>query len=209
MDNTKVLIDNVEQDVFGIFYIYNSKYYYMYTLKEKDGEDYIKLYLVQVGKETASSALGPVDTGNMIGVEISDPNEWKSVQGSITSIVAGKKNNTNPEGVQVLPITMLTNLKITSHNNFKLLKSIMTDNFGLVIEDTPAELVQPEVPAVEPVVPVEPEVPTQGVVPTLPEPTVPTDDDSDVIVDYRTRFFEEQEKNKASERRFAAPILSS
>ena len=36
MENIKILIDGVEKDVYGLFYTYDSRYYFIYTEKEID-----------------------------------------------------------------------------------------------------------------------------------------------------------------------------
>ena len=106
----------------------------MYTTIEIDSNDYVVLHLVQVGKELKNTPEGPVDTGYMVGVEISDPDEWKLVQGSITKVVADKKNNTQSPDIQYLPISMLSTLKIVSKKTFRLMKNIMENDFNLDID---------------------------------------------------------------------------
>lgn len=225
MDNIKIFLENgVDASSNGVFYINNSKYYYMYTLGEKDDNpEYIKLYVVQVCKEVKNTEAGPVDTGYMLGLEINEPNEWKSVQGSIAKIVEDKKNNTKSPEIQYLPKEMLVNLKIVSKNKFKLLKQIIEENFKVVLnnefEATPEPVVSMETTIETPIetaVPVEvtPVVPLEPVVPVevTPVETLTTiggqinnnlesqntsfyEEPSDVIIDYRSRFFEEQAKN--------------
>ena len=81
MESVKIILDTGQEiEVYGIFYIFNSKYYFMYTAKEFDGEEYVKLYVVQVCKEVKSTPSGSVDTGYMLGMEISDAEEWKNIQ---------------------------------------------------------------------------------------------------------------------------------
>ena len=51
MENAKIILENgLEIDVNGIFYIFNSKYYFMYTHGEFVDNDYVQLYIVQVCK---------------------------------------------------------------------------------------------------------------------------------------------------------------
>ena len=134
MENVKIISDNgVEINVNGIFYIFNSKYYFIYTMGEIDEAGYVKLYLVQVCKEVQNTPTGPVDTGYMLGMEITDPTEWKNVQGSITKIVNDKKNETQSSEIHYLPINMLVNLKIVSKNKFKLMRHIIEENFKVVL----------------------------------------------------------------------------
>ena len=111
MENVKILVDGVEKEVFGIFYIYNSKYYFIYTDKEIDENGYVILYMLQVGKETQNTPNGPVDTGFMVGVEITDLEEQKQVQNSISIIVDDKKNGTLNPQIKYLPMSMITKLK--------------------------------------------------------------------------------------------------
>lgn len=183
MDSVKIISDNgVETNVNGIFYIFNSKYYFIYTEGELDENEYVKLYLVQVCKEIQNTPTGPVDTGYMLGMEITDQTEWQKVQESITSIVNDKKNGTVSSEIQYLPINMLVNLKIVSKNKFRLLKHIIEENFKVVL-------------------------PVSSLVSTAPVQSLSgnTDNnidatnsqvDNDVIIDYRAKFFEEQEKNE-------------
>lgn len=226
MESVKIILDTGQEiEVYGIFYIFNSKYYFMYTAKEFDGEEYVKLYVVQVCKEVKNTPSGSVDTGYMLGMEISDAEEWKNIQQSITKIVEDKKNGTQSPEVQYLPMSMLTKLKVVSKNKFKLMKNIVQDNFkvdlseNVVIEnliqpvvqevepiatETPVESIIQEVVPITPVTPVEPVVQEVSPVENNAEESnnnktsifTEQDDDNDVIIDYRTRFFEEQEKNE-------------
>jgi len=138
VDKVKIILENgSEVEVYSIFYLYNSKYYFMYTTKEIDSNGYVVLYLVQVGKELKNTPEGPVDTGYMVGVEISDPDEWKLVQESITKIVDDKKNNIQSPGIQYLPISMLSTLKIVSKKTFRLMRNIIENDFNLNIDIDP------------------------------------------------------------------------
>lgn len=235
MENVKIILENnTESYVKGLFYIYNSKYYFIYTLRELDENEYVKLYVVQVCKEVKNTPTGPVDTGFMLGMQISDPEEWKKVQTSITKIVDDKKNGTQNSEIQYLPISMLVNLKIVSNNKFKLMRQIIEDNFNIKLETTVNEnqientvaslpsmtqgveisidqqVIQPQ--SVQPmeqqttqIQPVElRELDINGNIANESEPSaeIQTNDimtNNDVIIDYRARFFEEQEKNKILE----------
>ena len=71
MENLKITLENGTQiDVLGVFYVINSKYYFIYTEKEIDENNYVKLYVVQECKEIQNTPTGPIDTGNMLGMEI-------------------------------------------------------------------------------------------------------------------------------------------
>jgi len=174
----------------------------MYTEKEIDENGYVVLHLVQVGKEMKNTPQGPVDTGYMIGVEITDQNEWGAVQQSITKIVEDKKNNTQSEGIQYLPISMLSTLKIMSKKTFRLMRSVIEGNFGVdlgnITPQAPVSTANTE--SVNTVPTQEVQTQTTNVQPSNSYANVNTGrDDSEVIVDYRSRFFEEQEKNIALE----------
>lgn len=185
MENVKIISDNgVEIDVNGIFYVFNSKYYFIYTTGEIDENEYIKLYVVQVCKEVQNTPSGPVDTGYMLGMEILNPEEWVKVQESITKIVEDKKNNTQSVEIQYLPISMIVNLKIVGKNKFKLMKHIVENDFGVrilssVTEDTNANMTFNKDNNVDSSVNLGNEV-----------------NPGEIIIDYRARFFEEQEKNQ-------------
>lgn len=225
MENVKITLENGTQiDVLGIFYVFNSKYYFIYTLKELDENDYVKLYVVQVCKEIQNTPTGPIDTGNMLGMEISNPEEWGKVQQSITKIVEDKKNNTQSSEIQYLPMNMLVNLKIISKNKFKLMKQIVEENFKVNIISNVAENNNAnETINIQPIDPMQITIPNQISTPTLAnessnnntgvplqnlsvnENTATPDinnnlgSNGDVIIDYRAKLFEEQEKNSVLE----------
>ena len=205
MENIKVLIDGIQKEVYGLFYIYNSKYYFIYTEKELDENGYVILYMTQVGKETASTPNGPVDTGYMIGVEITDSSEQKVAQESISCIVEDKKNNTQNSKIQYLPMSMLVNFKILSKKRFRLLKSIIVDNFKLsfdetinnnnLIENIPGQVNSSVLAPIAPIVNVEQPSVEEKLEPVV-QPIEQSQVSNNVVIDYRTRFFEEEEKNK-------------
>lgn len=235
METVKIFIDGIQKDVYGLFYVFDSKYYFIYTEKEVDENGYVILYMSQVGKETKNTETGPIDTGYMVGVEITNPEEQQKVQKSISYIVEDKKNNTINPQIQYLPMSMLTNLKIVSKKRFRLLKSIIVDNFKVSFENEVASQIQPDnlVSGVVPVVPVvltDVNTPVEPVVPIVPneiqvpiapvEPSVQpqplqnlnnnetqlqsnvssdnniSTNEGNIIIDYRSKYFEEEEKNK-------------
>lgn len=221
MENVKIFIDGIQKDVYGLFYVFDSKYYFIYTEKEVDENGYVILYMSQVGKETKNTETGPVDTGYMVGVEVTNPEEQQKVQTSISYIVEDKKNNTTNPQIQYLPMSMLTNLKIVSKKRFRLLKSIVVDNFKLSFETAASSQIQTDnlINAVEPIVPIS-TAPVDQIVPNEPTVSVKheplpnsnnnvtnlqgnTDIDNNisssegnVIIDYRSKYFEEEEKNR-------------
>ena len=210
MENVKIFIDGIQKDVYGLFYVFDSKYYFIYTEKEVDENGYVILYMSQVGKETKNTETGPVDTGYMVGVEVANPEEQQKVQTSISYIVEDKKNNTVNSQIQYLPMSMLTNLKIVSKKRFRLLKSIVVDNFKVPFENVVTEQIQPDnlatlnIPidpvtpkSIEPIVDVQPQ-PLQDLNNNQPQLQTNTisSNESNVIIDYRSKYFEEEEKNK-------------
>ena len=252
MDKAKIFLeDGMENVVNCIFYLYNSKYYFLYTQNEVDENGYVKLYLTKVGKETTNTENGPVETGNMIGIEIPTNDEWKEVQGSISKIVNSKKTKIEDKDIQVLPINMLVNLKVVGKKTFRLLSNIIENDFGVslsenllqandsnqqllndpnlnkpieestdqviepVIEQANNTIETPTVSEVEQPVPVIVDESTEleNISNTSNEELAPLEnsyselentteqsteelENPDIIIDYRTRFFEEQEKNK-------------
>lgn len=270
MDIIKIMLDTGEEkEVNGIFYLYNSKYYLMYTEKEIDENGYVILYLVEVGKEIKNTPEGPIDTGYMIGMEVSDTEEWKNVQASITKIVEDKKDSKQSPEIQYLPITMLNTLKIKSRKKFRLMKDIVENYFHLEISNTtndafkitsdsqtntslatinldqtliptqeglqqtmpvpsttdatmdtmaPIESVQ-SIPVTEtvslennsiglqqPVLnSIDISIPQQTTNEVIDEntPLIAEPQQNEIIIDYRSRFFEEQEKNKNLELRIS------
>ena len=204
MENVKILLENgVEVNVNGLFYIYNSKYYFIYTLGELDENEYIKLYVVQVCKEIKNTVTGPIDTGYMLGLQIQDPEEWKKVQESITKIVDDKKNGTQNPEIQYLPINMLVNLKVISNNKFKLMKQIIEANFKVTLPQSNTNVNIDNNIALQTIAPTQINESANdndsfNQTTTL---TTPENDTGmgDVIIDYRARFFEQQEKNRMLE----------
>jgi hypothetical protein len=208
MENTKIFLDNgTETNVNGIFYVFNSKYYFIYTMSELDENDYVRLYVVQVCKEIQNTPTGPIDTGYMLGMEINNTEEWARVQESITKIVEDKKNDTTNSDIQYLPISMLTNLKIISKNKFKLMKGIVQDNFKVEIQSTEdTNSISDSLTSIQSLEPISNTVDNDSTIPLENLSTIPTTgnatsttSDGDVIIDYRSRFFEEQEKNQELE----------
>lgn len=190
MNNASILLENGTQAyVNGIFYVFNSRYYFMYTQGELVDSDYVQLYVVQVCKEVQTTPNGPVDTGYMLGVEISDLAEWNKVQSSITKIVEEKKNGTVNNEIQYLPINMLVNLKIVSKNKFKLMRHLLEQDFKVTIQPSVTSQVVVSQSDVSSVSTADPSV----------DKSVSNADDENVIIDYRAKYFEEQDKNSELE----------
>lgn len=217
-----ILEDGSTREVEGIFYLYNSKYYFIYTQKEIDDNGYVVLYVVQVGKEVNNTPNGPIDTGYMVGVDINNLNESELVQTSITRIVEDKKNNISSPEIQYLPINMLSNLKIVSKKTFRLLKSLVETYFGLTFESVETDSSNnvdtfTNAPSQNSIVDssstnvedkVSPQEYNSNAIDAESNNNIryqsnesSADNSEDVIIDYRARFFEEQEKNKELEQK--------
>lgn len=211
MENVKIILDNgVESYVNGLFYIFNSKYYFIYTTGEIDDNEYVRLYVVQVGKEIKNTSTGPVDTGYMVGMEISNLDEWNSVQGAITKIVEYKKTGNQSSEIQYLPIDMLVNLKIVGKNKFKLMKHIVENDFKVILPtQQKVDLSDNNNYNLNHDIVDNNEI---NITSTFDDTSIDNeisvsnndnedsiknvDTNSEIIIDYRTRFFEEQEKNQ-------------
>ena len=200
MEEVKIIIDGIEKNVYGLLYVYESKYYFIYTEKELDPNNYVILYMSQVGKETKNTETGVIDTGYMIGIEVSDPEEQKKVQTSISYIVEDKKNNTINSKIQYLPISVLSNLKILGKKRFRLLKSIIEENFDLDLsnsENNIAIINNETQGEVEQQVQLQNQAVEDNDSLNKSSGLVSENDiGNNIIIDYRTKYFEEEEKNK-------------
>lgn len=102
-----------------------------------------------------------------IGVEIVDETEWKEVQKIISKIVEDKKNNTQSTDFQYLPVSMLTTpVIIQGKKTFRLKKEIMENYFKININDNEENF----------------------------DNLIPTENETDEIIDYRTANNEAQGK---------------
>ena len=216
MEKVNIIVDSsIEKEVNGLLYLYNSKYYLIYTEGELDENEYVILYLVLLGRETINTETGVVDTGYMMGV-LPEDNEWPEIQKSIATIVEDKKQGTQNPSIQYFPTNMLGKIKIIGQKRFRLTKNIIQEKFGLnlSIEKTMVNEINEnenivvdnklvstqnlddlQMPINEPT----PLVTIQNtpiVQNEIVENNNPINSQYDIIVDYRTSFFEEQEKNK-------------
>lgn len=131
MEKVKIILESgVEKEVDSIFYLYNSKYYFIYTEKEIDDNGYVLFNLVEVGKEIKNTENGPLDTGYMVGMEVTDN---LVMQNSITKIVNDQKQGTQDPEIIYMPMTMLSTLKIISKKTFRLMKNVVEDNFKITL----------------------------------------------------------------------------
>ena len=103
----------------------------------------------------------------MIGVEITDAEEWKNVQTSISKIVETAKTKIADPEIQILPLSMLQKLKILGKKKFRLLKDIVKNDLNVEFEGEAVE-----------------------------STPVVNNAEETVVIDYRAKFFEEQDKNE-------------
>lgn len=166
MEQITILDSNgLQKEVSGLLYAYEGKYYFIYTDKELDENGYVVLHLCQVGKEVINKDGVPTETGYMVGIEISNPEEWQKVQESITKIVESKKEEKENPEIHYFPTTMLGTLKVTSSKTFRLIKSVLEKCFNIEFPKIDAEEV------------------------------IVGENKYNSVIDYRTSFFEEQQKN--------------
>ncbi len=120
MNRTEIIDENGNKvAVDGIYYVSNNNYYFIYTKEEQDDLGHIILYILKILQEVTNTPNGPVPTGYLIGVKVTDENEYNLVKQDITNIVAERQNKTEAK-VMYLDISMLQNLKVKDSRTFKL-----------------------------------------------------------------------------------------
>lgn len=119
-------IDGRKVVVSGIYYISNNNYYFIYTKEENDNEGHIILYIEKILQEVINTPNGPQPTGYLIGIKITDENEYDLVKKDVINIVNEKQTHGSPV-VRYLDLEMLKNLKIKDHRIFKLNIDIYQD----------------------------------------------------------------------------------
>ena len=126
-------IDGNKISVYGIYYISNNNYYFIYSKGENDNENHFIFYVVKILQEVINTANGPAATGFLIGIRINDEAEYNLVKNDITNIINDKETN-NGNSVRYLNLSMLTNLKIKDNRTFKLgidtYNKIFSNNVG-------------------------------------------------------------------------------
>ena len=125
-------------NVYGIYYISNNNYYFIYSKGEQDNDNHVIFYVVKILQEVTNGVSGPTPTGFLIGLRINDENEYNLVKNDITNIVKDLESNTN-SAVRYLDLSMLNNLKIKDNRTFKLGIDISNNNNevnGTNINDT-------------------------------------------------------------------------
>lgn len=159
MDNVEVTIDNVQKSVKGIYYISNNNYYFLYTENQRDDNGYIILNIVKILQEVINTPTGQAPTGNLVGLTVSDEEEWKNVQKDISNIIDDKQNK-KLEAVRYLDINLLQKLIVKSSRIFRLKEEMYNKIFNQ--QDKKEEA-------------------------------------SNLILDYKNRYYEETEKNRKLE----------
>jgi len=130
MEELKIFSENGSLiDVNCIYYYSNSNYYFIYTTKEIDENGYVVLYIVKIVREAVQN---PSDSG-LVGIKVTDEEEWKNVQADVSKILEDKKNKTNT-AVHYLDSKNLVNLKIRDSRIFRLRPDIMKDSFEIDLE---------------------------------------------------------------------------
>ena len=112
-------IDGNKINVYGIYYISNNNYYFIYSKGEHDSDNRVIFYVVKVLKEVTNTINNLAPTGYLIGIRINDEAEYNLVKNDITNIMKDKESNAY-ESVRYLELSMLTNLKIKDNRTFKL-----------------------------------------------------------------------------------------
>ncbi len=129
MDNTEVTIENTLKNVQGIYYISNNNYYFLYTEGKRDDNGYIIINIVKVLQEVVNTPTGQTPTGNLVGLTISEEQEWKNVQKDISNILDDKQNKKR-EAVRYLDINLLQRLIIKSNRIFRLKEEMYNKTFN-------------------------------------------------------------------------------
>ena len=128
MDNVEVTIENIAKNVQGIYYISNNNYYFLFTEKKRDENGYIILNIVKVLQEVVNTPTGQAPTGNLVGLSITDEQEWKNVQKDIGNIIDDKQNKKR-EAVRYLDINLLQKLIIKNTRVFRLKEEMYNKTF--------------------------------------------------------------------------------
>lgn len=128
MDNVEVTIENNLKNVQGIYYISNNNYYFLYTEGMRDDNGYIIINIVKVLQEVVNTPTGQAPTGNLVGITITDEQEWKNVQKDISNIIDDKQNKKR-EAVRYLDINLLQKLIVKSNRLFRLKEEMYNKTF--------------------------------------------------------------------------------
>lgn len=120
-------IDGRKIIVGGIYYISNNNYYFIYTKEEKDDEGHIILYILKILQEVINTQNGPMPTGYLIGIKVTDENEYDLIKKDVINIVNDKQNGQG-QSVRYLDLSYLKNLKVKDYRVFKLNTDIYNES---------------------------------------------------------------------------------
>lgn len=136
MEELKIFSDSGNLiDVNCIYYYSNNNYYLIYTTKEIDENGYVVLYIAKIVREAVQN---PSDSG-LVGIKVTDEEEWKNVQTDVSKILEDKKNKTN-SAVHYLDSKNLVDLKIKNSRIFRLRPDIMKESLGIELESFDKEV---------------------------------------------------------------------
>lgn len=128
MDYIEVTIEDTIKNVQGIYYISNNNYYFLFTEMKRDENGYIILNIVKVLQEVVNTPTGQAPTGNLVGLSITDEQEWKNVQKDISNIIDDKQNKKR-EAVRYLDINLLQKLIVKNSRIFRLKEEMYNKTF--------------------------------------------------------------------------------
>ncbi|MEG0026385.1 MAG: hypothetical protein RR847_04340 [Bacilli bacterium] len=108
----KVLFNNRDTEISIIrFFKKNNQVYLVYSLSEKDENEYIKLYVSKIFNQA----------GQLVGNGITEENEWNDVKKDIQDIIRANRENLQPNIIDI-DVAILKNVKIIDKRAFKLLE---------------------------------------------------------------------------------------
>ena len=112
MTKVRVIYNNQSLEVNVIrFFKKENQVYLVYSLLEKDENEYIKLYVTKIYNQS----------GQLIGVGITEDQEWNLVKSEIQDIIRANRENLQPN-ITDLDSSILNNLRINDRRAFKLLE---------------------------------------------------------------------------------------
>jgi len=112
-----------------IYYTSNGGYYLIFTKNEQDSNGYVILYISKIAREIIGQNEQNVPISSLIGISITDENEWNTVKQDISKIIEDKKNGTKL--YNYIDSSILENIKIKDSKKFKLSAEILNHVFGM------------------------------------------------------------------------------
>lgn len=124
-DKTKIEVEVIR------YFKHENTNYLIYTLNEKDENDFLKLYIVKIKKTLFSLKI----------IEIKDENEWKTIQEMIKELIIQLKNNELTNFTN-LDANNIKKIKIKEAKYFKigdkLLQILLDENYKTDIDKLPS-----------------------------------------------------------------------